>query len=208
MGLSVDLHFFITSLPFQNQSFKSLYLIYHTYSLCLYSAYGCSLLQACIKIQTFFRIYLAMVHKEKYYIRYVRLSYHPFVISVPLGVIMVKLKSVFFLKKLVINGISIGHKMFLQTPLLLIFSLNNRPIAAPTYSYLSMRQAGKGVILELATQDLKRKVEKIIKAEQIARTSVSTPLISSCTDIVTGPVHSILLFNECCDDVEDSVRSV
>jgi hypothetical protein len=37
-----------------------------------------------------------------------------------------------------------------------------------------MRQAGKGVILELATQDLKRKVEKIIKAEQIARTSVST----------------------------------
>ena len=40
--------------------------------------------------------------------------------------------------------------------------------------YLSMRQAGKGVILEVASQDLKKKIEKILKAEQVARTSVST----------------------------------
>jgi hypothetical protein len=37
-----------------------------------------------------------------------------------------------------------------------------------------MRQAGKGVILEVASQDLKKKIEKILKAEQAARTSVST----------------------------------
>ena len=37
-----------------------------------------------------------------------------------------------------------------------------------------MRQAGKGVILEVASQDLKKKIEKILKAEQVARTSVST----------------------------------
>jgi hypothetical protein len=42
------------------------------------------------------------------------------------------------------------------------------------YRYLSMRQAGKGVILEVASQDLKKKIEKILKAEQAARTSVST----------------------------------
>jgi hypothetical protein len=56
-----------------------------------------------------------------------------------------------------------------------------------------MRQAGKGVILELATQDLKRKVEKIIKAEQIARTSVSTSLMIPYPLII--PNHWLLLFN-------------
>lgn len=50
------------------------------------------------------------------------------------------------------------------------------------YRYLSMRQAGKGVILEVASQDLKKKIEKILKAEQAARTSVSTyRLISYCS---------------------------
>jgi hypothetical protein len=59
------------------------------------------------------------------------------------------------------------------------------PFPITTHSYLSMRQAGKGVILELATQDLKVKVEKIIKAELIARTSVSTSLMSPLPVTIT-----------------------
>jgi hypothetical protein len=35
-----------------------------------------------------------------------------------------------------------------------------------------MRQAGKGVILEMASDTLKARIEKIIRSEQISRTSV------------------------------------
>ena len=37
-----------------------------------------------------------------------------------------------------------------------------------------MRQAGKGVILQLATENLKKRVDGIIRKEQKARTSVRT----------------------------------
>jgi hypothetical protein len=68
---------------------------------------GCSLLQAAIKIQTLIRIFLAMVYKERLFIK-----------------------------------------------------------------YLSMRQAGKGVILQLASEGLQSRIEKIIRTEQISRTSL------------------------------------
>jgi hypothetical protein len=35
-----------------------------------------------------------------------------------------------------------------------------------------MRQAGKGVILEMANETLKARIEKIIRSEQLSRTSV------------------------------------
>ena len=41
--------------------------------------------------------------------------------------------------------------------------------------YLSMRQAGKGVILQLATEELNIKIEVIMQKEHNARTEVRTP---------------------------------
>jgi hypothetical protein len=35
-----------------------------------------------------------------------------------------------------------------------------------------MRQAGKGVILEMASETLKARIERIIRSEQLSRTSV------------------------------------
>ena len=73
---------------------------------------------------------------------------------------------------------------FLHLPIILHYSFLHphlhllHPHCA-VYRYLSMRQAGKGVILEVASQDLKKKIEKILKAEQAARTSVSTYRLTS-----------------------------
>ena len=60
--------------------------------------------------------------------------------------------------------------VFLHLPFSLFFALSSLSL----FRYLSMRQAGKGVILQLATENLKSTVEAIIKKGQRARTSVCT----------------------------------